>query len=114
VVSEYVVIGSNGKRISDVKRAFKTTCRRAGIYGFRTKDLRHTFASHFAMRTKDLKALQEILGHTTLRMTSRYFHLCKPHKAEQMAQMNGLTSGSRALVERFADFGQKKEPNETR
>jgi len=56
-----------------------------------------------------IKALQEILGHTSLKMTSRYIHLCQVHKAEQMQKMTGLTSRSRADVERFAYFPQKKD-----
>ena len=109
IVSEYVVVDSKGKRVGDIKRGFKTVCRRAGIHNFRIKDLRHTFASHFAMRTGDVKALQEILGHTTLRMTSRYTHLCQVHKAQQMQKMNGLTSKSRTLVELSDHSGIKKD-----
>ena len=108
IVSEYVIVNDKGKRVGDKKRGFKTACRRAGIQNFRIKDLRHTFASHFAMRTGDIKALQEILGHTTLRMTSRYTHLCQAHKAQQMQKMNGLTLKSRKIVELSDHSGNKK------
>ena len=37
--------------------------------------LRHTFASHLAMRGVPLKAIQEPLGHSTMEMTMRYAHL---------------------------------------
>jgi len=39
--------------------------------------LRHTFASHFIEQTRDLPALQQILGHHSLKMTQRYAHLAK-------------------------------------
>lgn len=41
----------------------------------RFHDLRHTFASHFAMRGGDLFKLQRILGHQSVTMTQRYAHL---------------------------------------
>jgi hypothetical protein len=62
------------------------------------------------MRTGDIKALQEILGHTTQRMTSRYTHLCQVHKAQQMQKMNGLTSGTN--VEPPDHLGIKKGFNQ--
>lgn len=37
--------------------------------------LRHTFASHLAMRGAPLKSVQELLGHGTIEMTMRYSHL---------------------------------------
>lgn len=117
VVSEYVVVDGKGRRVNDIKRGFKTVCRRAGIHDFRIKDLRHTFASHFIMRSRDIKALQEILGHTTLRMTSRYAHLLDSHKEDQMAKMGGLTNGrskSGNDVVTFLHSGNKKGLNEIR
>jgi len=51
----------------------------AGIKNFRFHDLRHTFASHFIMRTNDLPATQKLLGHKSTRMTQRYAHLSKGH-----------------------------------
>jgi site-specific recombinase XerD len=37
--------------------------------------LRHTFASHWAMKGGDLFKLQKILGHKSVAMTMRYAHL---------------------------------------
>ena len=56
----------------------------ADIRDFRFHDLRHTFASHFIMRTGDLPALQKLLGHSTPDMTQRYAHLAKEHLAAKI------------------------------
>ncbi len=56
----------------------------ARISDFRFHDLRHTFASHFIMRTGDLPALQKLLGHSSPEMTQRYAHLAKEHLAAKI------------------------------
>jgi integrase len=60
----------------DIKTAWTKVLLRAKIREFRFHDLRHTFASHFAMRRGDLYALAEILGHSNPKITlDRYAHL---------------------------------------
>jgi len=49
--------------------------RKAGLRQIGWHVLRHTFASHLAMRGVALKAIQELLGHSTMEMTMRYAHL---------------------------------------
>ncbi len=72
-----------GGPFKDVKRAFKTSCRKASISGLRFHDLRHTFASRLVERGVDLITVKELLGHSTVKMTERYTHPYKEHK--QMA-----------------------------
>ncbi|MBI2069578.1 MAG: tyrosine-type recombinase/integrase [Elusimicrobia bacterium] len=67
-----------------MRRYFDRALKEAGIRDFRWHDLRHTFASHFVMRTKDIPALQSILGHATAQMTQRYAHLANSHLAVNM------------------------------
>jgi integrase len=50
-------------------------CRKAGLRAVQWHALRHSFASHLVMRGVPLKAVQELLGHSTIQMTMRYAHL---------------------------------------
>ncbi|BBO76153.1 integrase [Desulfosarcina widdelii] len=91
LTTEYV-FNYQGTPVADVKKAFATALKKAGIVDFRFHDLRHTFASHFAMRGGSLKDLQELLGHRTMTMTLRYAHLTQEHKKKAVNLLNGLTA----------------------
>lgn len=57
-------------------------CDRAGIERKGWHLLRHTFASHLAMRGRTLKEIQELMGHTTIKMTLRYARLSPEAKRD--------------------------------
>ena len=61
--------------LADVKVSFGMALRDAGITDFRFHDLRHTFASHYAMSGGNLYTLAKILGHKDIKMTQRYADL---------------------------------------
>jgi integrase len=61
-------------------------CRKAGLREVGWHALRHTFASHLAMRGAPLKAIQELLGHATIQMTMRYSHLA-PEVAREAVRL---------------------------
>jgi len=82
-----------GDKVFDVpkitlRRHFDKALKQAGIAGFRFHDLRHTFASHFIMRTGNLPVLQNILGHSTPLLTQRYAHLSMSHLTTNMALLD--------------------------
>jgi integrase len=76
--------------------------RAAGFQGAREGRLhvlRHTFCSHLAMRGAPPKAIQELAGHTDLKVTLRYMHLSPQHRTAAIA-----------LLERDDSFGAIASP----
>jgi integrase len=55
--------------------AFQRALKDAGLPPIRFHDLRHSCASHLAAKGASAPLLADVLGHTTLRMVSRYAHL---------------------------------------
>jgi integrase len=48
----------------------------------RLHELRHSFASQLAMKSVPLRGIQELLGHSDIRLTVRYAHLSPSLKSE--------------------------------
>lgn len=61
------------------------------VHGEERTNLRHTCASHLAMRGRPLKEIQEILGHKFFSMTLRYAHLSPRHLRTAVESLAGLT-----------------------
>lgn len=86
--SSYVFGDKNGQPWKEIKDGFAGACRRAGIVNFRFHDLRHTFASHLAMNGYSMKAIADLLGHTTLTMVRRYAHLSPGHLHDAVSSLS--------------------------
>ena len=71
-------LGRRGRRLGDreVRRVLAARLTQAGLDGaFSPHSLRHSFATHMLSAGADLKAIGEMLGHTSLAATQRYTHL---------------------------------------
>jgi len=73
----------------DCKHPLWRACRKAGLRQVGWHVLRHTFASHLAMRGVALKAIQELLGHSTMEMTMRYAHLSPDVRRDAVRLLDG-------------------------
>lgn len=66
----------------DAWRRVKLAARRAGVQAeVSPHTLRHSFASHLVEGGADLRAVQEMLGHASIRTTEVYTHLDAEHIA---------------------------------
>ena len=94
----YVFTNRMGKPYSvegqGYKRVFKSACKKAGIEDFRFHDLRHTFASYLVMRGVDFYTVQELMRHSSPRMTKRYAHLSPEHIRKELRKIDPLLKKS--------------------
>lgn len=100
----YVFCQPDGQPLTagKMKQPLLRALRRAGISrehgAIGWHDLRHTYASHLAMRGVTLKAIQELMGHATIEMTMRYAHLSPEAKASAVQELDRPIPQPRAAL----------------
>jgi integrase len=74
---EWVFCSMDGKRLTEGKcrKPLAAIVKRAKLRHMSWHVLRHTFASHLAMRGVPLRSIQKLMGHSTIVHTERYAHL---------------------------------------
>jgi integrase/recombinase XerD len=73
-----LVVTKSGAKVDNryCRSMIKRYAQRAGItIDVSPHKARHAFASHFYTETKDIKLLQDILGHSSIKVTEGYVHL---------------------------------------
>ena len=67
---------------------FELALEEAKIKNFRWHDLRHTFISRLVMKDVNLRTVQELAGHKTISMTTRYAHLAPEHNQAAIEKLD--------------------------
>jgi integrase len=75
------VLKRDGTKINihSLERRFKNQLNRLQIHNASLHTWRHTFASYFIMETGNMRALQKLLGHKSIKTTMVYAHVSDDH-----------------------------------
>ena len=93
--AEYVFPGRAGvgHRV-DLKKAWPSICKAAGIVGLRVHDLRHSYASMLVSGGQSLPVIGALLGHSNPSTTARYAHLMDDPLREATERVGAIIDGA--------------------
>lgn len=79
--SRWVFTRQDGGKLNvhSLETKFRRQLTRLGIQNANLHTWRHTFASYLMMRTGNIRAVQKLLGHRSIRTTEIYAHLSDRH-----------------------------------
>jgi integrase len=72
----------------ELRRAFRTAIKRAGLRNFRGHDCRHSYATEMLAQGLSLGEIGHLLGHRSISMTRRYAHLVKSRSIDAVSKMS--------------------------
>ena len=102
--SNWVFTKADGKKINihSIEVRFKNQLKRLGIQNATLHTWRHTFASHLVMLTGNIRAVQGLLGHKSIKTTEIYSHLSDKHLQAVVNQLPspnlGTNSGTTLIL----------------
>jgi site-specific recombinase XerD len=79
--------------VRSVRGAFDRACAREGIGGLTPHNLRHGFATRLVEQGVELRVVQILLGHASIRSTEIYTHLTEPIREQLRAKLDALVDG---------------------
>ena len=93
-----VFVGTHGKRLVPLvaREALQRAAQRAGLDRHIWPHLiRHSVATDLLDGGMDIRVVQEVLGHASIRSTERYVHVAQQKVREEYQKAHGLTAGAR-------------------
>lgn len=86
---------------------FAELCAKAKITDFTWHDLRHTFGRRLAMADVHVKKIAELMGHSSIMVTSRYMHLSPEYldDAVECLAQHSAQRATRRATNKFAVSG---------
>lgn len=79
-----------GRDLNNPRKWFELALEESKIENFRWHDLRHTFISRLVMKDVNLRTVQELAGHKTISMTTRYAHLAPEHNQAAVEKLGSF------------------------
>ena len=94
--SRWVFTKADGEKVNihSLETRFRRQLTRLGISDATLHTWRHTFASYLTMRTGNIRAVQKLLGHKSIRTTEIYSHLSDKHLHGVVGQLPGPEMGA--------------------
>jgi site-specific recombinase XerD len=93
---EYLFEGAAGGKYSEtsLEKVIKTAAQNANIKKHVTPHtLRHSFATHLLENAVDIRYIQSLLGHTSIKTTQRYTHVANTTKQQIQSPLDKLNFG---------------------
>lgn len=71
----------------ELRRAFRTAIKRAGLTNFRGHDCRHSYSTEMLAQGLSLGEIGHLLGHRSVSQTRRYAHLVESRSIDAVSKM---------------------------
>ena len=83
-----------GKKCKEIKRAWRTVKKKAGIENFRFHDLKHTVGTRLALNNVPIPVIKEVLDHSDISTTMRYVHTANEQILSAMNVLNSFNQNN--------------------
>jgi integrase len=82
-----------GLPYTDIKKGWRKALDRAKVGDFVFHDLRHTYATYALLMSKNVRLVQSLLGHSSIKTTQKYTHVLNSMKTDLSLHMGKFITG---------------------